>query len=64
MFCIIYGLLLNISYYKTHIYIFRKRGSDCKESACNAEDLSLIPGFGESPREENGNPLQYSCLEN
>ena len=35
-----------------------------KESACNAGDLGLIPGLGRSPREGNGNPLQYSCLEN
>ena len=33
------------------------------ESACNAGDLSLIPGLGKSPGEENGKPLQYSCLE-
>ena len=39
-------------------------GSDGKESACNAEDMSSIPGLGRSPVEENGNPLQYSCLEN
>ena len=39
-------------------------GSDGKESACNAEDLGLIPGLGRSPGEGNGNPLQYSCLEN
>ena len=35
-----------------------------KESACNARDLDLIPGLGRSPGEGNGNPLQYSCLEN
>ena len=35
-----------------------------KESACNAGDLNSIPGLGRSSREENGNPLQYSCLEN
>ena len=35
-----------------------------KESACNARDLGLIPGLGRSPGEGNGNPLQYSCLEN
>ena len=35
-----------------------------KESTCNAEDLGLIPGSGRSPGERNGNPLQYSCLEN
>ena len=39
-------------------------GSDCKESACNAEDLGLISGLGRSAGEGNGNPLQYSCLEN
>ena len=38
--------------------------SDSKESACNAGDLGLIPGLGCSPGEGNGNPLQYSCLEN
>ena len=35
-----------------------------KESACIAGDLGLIPGLGRSPGERNGNPLQYSCLEN
>ena len=35
-----------------------------KESACNARDLGSIPGLGRSPGEGNGNPLQYSCLEN
>ena len=38
--------------------------SDGKESACNAGDLGLIPGWGRSPGEGNGNLLQYSCLEN
>ena len=38
--------------------------SDGKESACIAEDLGLNPGSGKSPGEENGNPFQYSCLEN
>ena len=37
---------------------------DGKESACNAGDLGSIPGSGRSPRKGNGNPLQYSCLEN
>ena len=39
-------------------------GSDSKESAYHARDLGLIPGLGRSPRGGNGNPLQYSCLEN
>ena len=39
-------------------------GSDGKASACNVGDLGSIPGSGRSPGERNGNPLQYSCLEN
>ena len=39
-------------------------GSDGKASACNMGDLGSIPGLGRSPGEGNGNPLQYSCLEN
>ena len=39
-------------------------GSEDKESACNVGDPGLIPGEGRSPGEGNGNPLQYSCLEN
>ena len=35
-----------------------------KKSACSAGDPGLIPGLGRSPGEGNGNPLQYSCLEN
>ena len=39
-------------------------GSVGKESACNAGDPGLIPGWGRTPGEGKGNPLQYSCLEN
>ena len=39
-------------------------GSDGKESAYNVEDPGSIPGSGRSPEVGNGNPLQYSCLEN
>ena len=39
-------------------------GSEGKQSACNAGDRSLIPASGRSPREGNGYPLQYCCLEN
>ena len=39
-------------------------GSDGDESACNAGELGSIPGLRRSPEEGNGNPLQYSCLEN
>ena len=54
-----------------HVYFFANTtlslfpgGSEVKASACNAEDLGSIPGLGRSPEEGNGNPLQYSCLEN
>ena len=39
-------------------------GSDSKESAYNAGDLGSIPESGRSSGKGNGNPLQYSCLEN
>ena len=39
-------------------------GSDSKVSAYNAGELGSITGSGRSPGEGNGNPLQYSCLEN
>ena len=39
-------------------------GSDSKASAYNAGEPSSIPGSGSSSGEGNGNPLQYSCLEN
>ena len=39
-------------------------GSDGKASTCDAGDLGSIPGSGRSHGEGNGNPLQYSCLEN
>ena len=39
-------------------------GSDGKASAYNVGNLGSIPGSGRSPGEGNGNPLQYSCLEN
>ena len=39
-------------------------GSEVKVSACNAGKLGSIPGSGRYPGEGNGNPLQYSYLEN
>ena len=39
-------------------------GSEVKASAFNTGDLGSIPGLGRSPRDGNGNPLQYSCLDN
>jgi len=67
-------ILLNIFYIfyyiiksPAHIYIGLLWWLSCKESACNAEDtgdMSSILGSGRSPGGGNGNPFQYSCLEN
>ena len=48
----------------THISKGFPGGSVGKQSACNAGDSGSISGLGRSPGEGNGNPLQYSCLEN
>ena len=57
----------NITIFISVVYCFMFQdfpgGSDSKVSAYNAGDLGSIPGLGRSPGEENGNPLQYSCLE-
>ena len=56
---------LSISYFCTCICILEDfPGSDSNKLACNPGDLDLISALGRSPGEENGNPLQYSCLEN
>ena len=55
---------IDIYIYSTVYVMGLPSGSDGKESACNAGDTVLIPGLGRSPGEGNGNPLQYSCLEN
>ena len=54
--CVIWGSCLTP--------LFFPGSSELKASACNEGDLGLIPGLGRSPGEGNGNPLQYSCLEN
>ena len=46
------------------VFAYNPGGSEVKESASSAGDPGLIPGSGRSPGEGNGNPLQYSCLEN
>ena len=52
----------------TENHLFKNLGTYCgsagKASACNAGDPGSIPRSGRSPEEGNGNPLQYSCLEN
>ena len=47
-----------------YVYMGFPYSSVGKESACNAGDLGSIPGLGRLLGEGNGNPLQYSCLEN
>ena len=54
--------ILHIKYFAN--YWGFPSGSEDKASACNAGDPGSIPGLGRSPGEGNGNPLQYSCLEN
>ena len=48
----------------TPVFLGFPGGSAGKESTCNAGDLGLISGWGRSPREGKGYPLQYSGLEN
>ena len=55
------------SFVNTWVLLFRtwlRGGSDGKVSACSVGDTGLISGSGRSPKEGNGNPLQYPCLEN
>ena len=67
-FCKTANTLKTTSLYTLFEYTFVTLGSPHssvgKESACSAEDPGLIPGSGRSPGGGNGNPLQYSCLEN
>ena len=51
--------------YAIHVYYLGfPHSSVSKVFACNDGDPGSIPGLGRSPGEGNGNPLQYSCLEN
>ena len=55
---------LRVTIWPIIITVYIPGGSDGKASACNAGDPGSIPGWGRSPGEGNGTPLQYSCLEN
>ena len=55
--------LFQSNFYWSIIALGFPGGSDGKKSACNVGNPGLIPGLGRSPGEGNGNPLQYSCLE-
>ena len=63
-FYIPYGMMLQYFNSKLSFAIGFPGGSEGKASVYYAGDLSSIPGSGRSPGEGNGNPLQYSCLEN
>ena len=55
------------NFFEKHIFLSHTSfpgGSEVKASAWNAGDPGSIPGSGRAPGEGNGNPLQYSCLEN
>ena len=58
------GVGCHFTHTHTHTHQGFPGGSEVKASARNAGDLGSIPGSGRSPGEENGNPLQHSCLEN
>ena len=57
------GILISLRIFHNMLW-FTQSGSAGAESACNVGEQGLIPGSGGSPGEWNGNPLQYSCLEN
>ena len=50
--------------YLCSLYAGFPGGSVAKDPPANAGDMGSIPAWGRSPGERNGNPLQYSCLEN
>ena len=60
----LYFYLFILYFLKPFTYLGFPGGSNDKESACSAGDLGSISGSARSPGEGNGNPLQYSCLEN
>ena len=59
--------IVSFDFHGTHVALGFPGTSVVKNLPANAEDagdIGLIPGLGRSPGEGNGNPLQYSCLEN
>ena len=52
------------TYMCVYVYMGFPGGSVVKNLPANAGDTGSIPGWGRSPGEENGNPLQFSCLRN
>ena len=58
------GVIKYVIFHKGCLNLGFPGGSEGKASVCNAGDLGSIPESGRFPGEGNGNPLQYSCLEN
>ena len=61
--CLMSGRIFHWHLHRSTLQVGLPGSSDGKESACNLGDQGLIPGSGRYPGEENGNPLQHSCLE-
>ena len=57
-------MVFSIKFLRKILFSVIYGGSNGKESACNAGGPGSIPGLGRSSGVGNGNPLQYSCLEN
>ena len=57
-------MTLNLLFYNSLKITGFPGGSMVKNLPANVGDTDLIPGWGRSPEGRNGNPLQYSCLEN
>ena len=64
LLCTLFLLSWRMERQPTPVFLVFPGGSDGKEFACNEGDLYSIPGLGRYPGEGNGNPPQYSCLEN
>ena len=60
----LYILIISYFYLSAFYLLGCPGGAEVKASACNVGDLGSISESGRSPGEGNGNPLQYSCLEN
>ena len=67
----LFNLYLHTTQFLSEVSLWRQNdsslefcGSAGKESTWDAGDLGLVPVLGRSPGEGNGNPIQYSCLEN
>ena len=63
-FCFMDAKPSHISRNTNYFLLSYPGNSEGKESACNVGNPGSMPGSGRSPGEGNGNPLQYSCLEN